>query len=173
MTDHGALLHNMSSPPRSVVKYDGLGASLPRGAVSENASVDSYRAPKVFGTAVRFVLPAALSRKGPRAVLKYLDIKAGADPEQQLCALIDQRAEVLPLPDGCVVIPTEPEHQAAFWCDPLTVLSVLSKCSATVWLRAKTPSVRAALARKRATLLIPPTFAVKLPKVESWPHHFS
>jgi hypothetical protein len=165
MTDHGALLHNMSSPPRSVVKYDGLGVSVPQGAVSEDATVDSYRAPNLFGVAVRFVLPVGMARKGPRALLKYLDIKVGADPDQQLSAQIDQRADELPLPDGCLVVPVEPGHQM-IWSDTLDVLAILAKCSASVWLRAKTPSVRSALARKRVSLLVPPTFIDKLPKAE-------
>ena len=163
MNDHGALLHNMSAPPRSVVKYAGL--SDLSGSRPGEAGTASSRAPEVFGTLVRFVLLDDLSRKGPPGLLRHLGTRVGAEPERQLCALIDQRAEELPLPDGCVVVPVEPDHQM-IWSDTLSVLAILAKCSATVWLRAKTPSVRSALARQRVSLLVPPAFAVKLPKAE-------
>jgi hypothetical protein len=166
MTDHGGLLHNMSSPPRSVVSYNGLGVSVPRGTVPEDASVGSRRASKLFGTAIRFVLPVGLAHDGPKGLLHQLDGKKGPDLEDKFRELIEQRADELPLPDGCLVIPVEPAHQMV-WSDTLTALTILSKCSATVWLRAKTPSLRAALARQRASLLVPPTFIDKLPKEET------
>jgi hypothetical protein len=161
MNDHGALLHNMSAPPRSVVKYAGLNnLSDP---APEGASPAASRAPEVFGTPIRFVLPGGLSRKGPAGLLRHLGVKPGAHPEEALCTLIDQRAEELPLPDGCVVVLVAPVHRVV-WSDTLAVLAVLTKCSAAVWLRAKTPSVRAALARREVSLLVPPSFAIHLPE---------
>jgi hypothetical protein len=77
--------------------------------------------------------------------------------------LIDERAAALPLPDGCAAIPPRVEHRILWW-DPLSALAVLAKCSAHVWLRAKTPSLAAAIARREVSLLIPPAFAARLPK---------
>ena len=160
MTDRGALLHNMSVPPSSVVKYAGLNdlsSSLDRSRSRINP-----RASDVFGTAVRFVVPDDVPREGARALLEYLGVSPGPRPEAQLCRLIDARARELPLPDGCVVV-TDGNRHRVIWNDLLSVLAVLAKCSSTVWLRAKTPSISSALARREATLLVPPGFANDLP----------
>lgn len=165
MTDNSALSHNMSAPPRSVVRYEGLGFSFQQEGRTKRADHVSNPSPKLFGMAVRFVLPVALSREEPAGLLEHLGINSSGNPEQKLSELIDRRAEELPLPDGCVVIPVEPHHQP-IWSDTLSALAVLAKCSAAVWLRAKTPSVRSALDRQRVSLLVPPEFAAKLPKEE-------
>jgi hypothetical protein len=164
MHDSGALLHNMSAPPKSVVKYSGLtDLATHRGPRASRATGIGSRGNGVFGTPVRFALPASLAGKSSAAVLGHLGVDAEADPELQLCALIDVRANELPLPDGCAVITALKEHRL-IWADALSALAILAKCSESVWLRAKTPSLNAARARTQVTLLVPPLFADRLPK---------
>lgn len=166
MGEHGRLLHNMSAPPKSVVKYAGLTGYAPvlrRGR--PDVSWPSFEAVGVFGTPVRFVLPACLAENSPARILQHLGVAAQPDPERQLAALLDARANELPLPDGCAVIPSTAE-QRVLWPDALSALAILAKCSSSVWLRAKRPAFNAALARREATLLVPPLFAQRLPKAE-------
>ena len=105
-----------------------------------------------------------LEASAPR-ILLWLGQDAGSRPEETLAHLIDERAAALPLPGGCAAIPPRLEHRILWW-DPLSALAVLAKCSAHVWLRAKTPSLAAAIARREVSLLIPPAFAAGLPKVQ-------
>jgi hypothetical protein len=63
-----------------------------------------------------------------------------------------------------VVITALGDHRM-IWPDALSALAILSKCSDSIWLRAKRPLLTAALVRRRATLLIPPHFANQLPEV--------
>jgi hypothetical protein len=162
LSDSGALLHNMSAPPKSVVKYSGLAdlASLRRPGGS---GVNGIQRKGVFGIPVRFALPSDLAGKSPADVLRHLGADAQPDPERQLCALINARANELPLPDGCAVIPALQGHRL-IWADALSALAILAKCSESIWLRAKTPALSAALARTQVTLLVPPLFAALLPK---------
>ena len=154
-----ALLHNMSAPPKSVVKYGGL-ADL-----SSAAGRNPLFAPLwsgVFGTTIRFVLPPDTSRAGPSGILRLLGIKPARDPGQQLCTLIDERAQELPVPDGCAVVPAAQSHRV-IWADVLSTLAVLTKCSDSIWLRTKSPAVQAGLLRQDVSLLVPPFFAARLP----------
>ena len=164
MRERCPLLHNMSTPPRSVVKYAGL-ADLAAGAGQTGAGVHwlPYDGIGVFGTPVRFALERELPWKSVEEVLERLGVVAGPDPEQQLAALVNARADELPLPDGCAVIPAKAEHRV-LWPDTLSALAILAKCSSHIWLRAKSPALNAALARRQATLLVPPAFARHLPK---------
>lgn len=164
MCDSGALLHNMSAPPKSVVKYSGL-ADLEILIDRDGARVTGKGARHngVFGTPVRFALPAALAGKSPADILRHLGIEAQPDPERQLCALIDARANELPLPEGCAVIAPLEAHRL-IWADALSALAILAKSSDAIWLRAKTPALNAALARTQVTLLVPPQFSDRLPK---------
>lgn len=166
MRDHGTLLHNMSAPPRSMVKYAGL-ADLAAGAAQTSAGVHwlPFEGIGVFGTPVRFTLDRELHWESLEEVLQFLGIEAGPGSEQQLAALVNARADELPLPDGCAVIPAKAEHRV-IWPDPLSTLAILSKCSNSIWLRAKSPALNAGLARRTATLLVPPAFARRLPKAE-------
>ena len=83
--------------------------------------------------------------------------------KRQLAALINTRAKELPLPDGCIVIPALACHPI-LWADTLSALSILAKCSDSIWLRDKTPALNAAIQHKQVTLLVPPMFASRLPK---------
>lgn len=161
MRDSGALLHNMSAPPKSVVKYSGL-ADLAT-VCSPGATGIGCKGNGVFGVPVRFALPADLAGKSPADVLRHLGADAQPDPERQLCALINARANELPLPEGCAVIAALEGHRL-IWADALSALAILAKSSDAIWLRAKTPALNTALARTQVTLLIPPLFAARLPK---------
>lgn len=160
-TDHGPLLHNMSAPPKSVVKYTGLAELGPMLEGDTDPSGTAGRG--VFGTPVRFDLPIALEGKLPGEILDSLGIAAEPDPDSHLVRLINARAAELPLPDGCLVIPAGPTHPR-LWSDALTALAILSKCSDTLWLRAKAPALLAARQRNSVSLLVPPNFAHQLPK---------
>jgi hypothetical protein len=157
--ENSALLHNMSAPPKSVVKYAGL-ADLATAA--GQTACRSSAGLGVFGTPIRFVLPANPSRFGPSGILRLLGIKPARDPKRQLCALIDERAQELPLPDGCAVVPATQGHRV-IWADVLSTLAVLTKCSDSVWLRTKSPALQAGLLRRDLSLLVPPFFATLLP----------
>ena len=164
MRDSGALLHNMSAPPKSVVKYSGL-ADLATVRVPGGSGVTGigFRGKGFFGIPVRFALPVELAGKSPADILRHLGADAQPDPERQLCALINARANELPLPEGCAVIAALEGHRL-IWSDALSALAILAKCSDAIWLRAKTPALNAALTRTQVTLLVPPLFAHRLPK---------
>lgn len=157
MDERAALLHNMSGPPHTVLKYAGLGALA--AAAGPGASEAKAPALTAFGTPVRVVLPAEVAGATPAEVLRRLGRAADAAPERALAALVDARAAQLPLPDGCVVIPARPEHPVFWPDDVLAALAVLAKSSGSVWLRARSPALSAALQRREATLLVPPRFA--------------
>ena len=162
--DRGALLHNMSAPPKSVVKYSGL-ADLAGTRSRGNSGVKDvrFKGSGIFGTPVRFALAQELAGASAAGILRHLGIDAQADAEQQLCELIDARANELPLPEGCAVIAALKSHRM-IWADALSALAILAKCSDSIWLRAKSPALKAALTRTQVTLLVPPLFASRLPK---------
>jgi len=167
------LLHNMSAPPKSVVRYEGLsGMATSRSPGGSGVTSVSFRGRNLFGTAIRFDLPPDWVGLGPLELLDRLrtqteglavDERPDADPARHLAALLNRRASELPLPDGCAVIPVRAAHQL-LWHDVLTVLAITSKCTETIWLRSKTPSLIAAVQRESVSLLVPPLFAEKLPE---------
>lgn len=167
MDERCALLHNMSGPPHTVVKYSGLAdlASLRSPGGSGVTSI-GFKNRGFFGTPVRFALPAGLCGQSPAEILRHLGIEPGADPAGQLAALIDARANELPLPHGCVVIHGNIDYRL-IWPDALSALAILAKSSDSIWLRAKHPALNAALSRSSVTLLVPPQFANHLPEVSS------
>ena len=158
------LLHNMSAPPKTIVKYSGLADLVEFGG--RRTVIDltlRSRAIGLFGTKVRFALPQELKGRSPGFLLRHLGVTALKDSARQLVALINKRASELPLPDGCAVIPALAEHPI-LWTDTLTALAVLTKCSDCIWLRDKSPALSTALQHKQVTLLVPPLFAGRLPK---------
>jgi hypothetical protein len=160
MTEHGALLHNMGAPPKTVVKYAGLRDITIPGSGTFPPGLHPLPLP---GVAVRFSLPAGLAGASASCILLRLGQDPGSAPEEMLAHLIDERAAALPLPDGCAAIAPRFQHRI-LWRDLLSVLAVLTKCSAHVWLRAKAPSLIAGIARRDVSLLIPPAFVARLPK---------
>ena len=163
-SDRSALLHNMSAPPKTVVKYSGLAdLATVSGPGGSGVAGIRFKGAGVFGVPVRFALPANLVGKSPADVLQHLGADPQSDPERQLCDLINERANQLPLPEGCAVIAALEDHRL-IWADALSALAILAKCSNAIWLRAKTPTLNAALTRTQVTLLVPPLFADRLPK---------
>ena len=185
-----SLLHNMSAPPKTVVKFSGLSSLAgPALAPARTHAQRKYTAPGRFGTLLRFELApewrtltptqmlarlAALGQTGaafeegsgdalgdpPSDALGDRPSEAqAADAAQRLAALIDAHARRLPLPPGCAVVASHPCH-AAPWGDPLTALAILSKCTDTVWLRDKQPSLTGSFERGAVSLLVPPGFDV-------------
>ena len=157
-----ALLHNMSTPPKTVVSYAGLG-ELVKTAQQGNPSLApvQFSYSGVFGMVLRFELPRALRGQSPETILKILKIAPQGEASRQLAALINARANTLSRPDGCVVVPERPDVRV-LWDDPISVLAVLAKASSSVWLRTKTPALHAAVQREQVTLLVPPVFAKTL-----------
>ena len=154
MSEAVPLLHNMSAPPRSVVKYAGLAAEAPNRRKTGLGDV--------FGTAVAFHLPPGLWRMGAKALLDVIGEGGGeGNPEGRLLRFIEARARDLPIPDGAVVIPTRPDHLAP-WPDALAAIAVITKSSDNIWLRGKFPRLSVLRNRRKVSLLIPPAFATKL-----------
>jgi hypothetical protein len=146
-----------------------------------------YTAKEFFGTPVRFAFDLAWTKLSAIEILNYLQVEvvtslpansqAGVDPSaeklkalstaraqaatRQLNALINQRAQAMPLPEGCAVIVPRPKHTVLF-ADLLSTLAVFSKCTESIWLRSKTPSLIAARGYQEVSLLIPPNFYEKL-----------
>lgn len=164
---HGGLLHNMSAPPKTTISWRGL-TSLrePPGSGQGDASILGPNPASIFGTPVRFSLSPAIAAKSPHGILLHLGCRRGPDPAAELRALIDTHAATLPLPAGCAVIGSLPDHLSP-WTDTLTVLAVLTKSSGSVWLRAKTPTLSALPASGSLSLLIPPAFATRIPGASS------
>src|SRR5688500_4055222 len=101
----------MSAPPKSVVKYAGLSVhATAAGCNAGGRGVD----PGVFGTPLRFALASGPSAHSPSGILRLLRIKPARDAGKHLCTLIDQRAQELPLPDGCAVIPIAEGHRVVW-----------------------------------------------------------
>lgn len=166
MRDHVSLLNNMSAPPKTIVAFTGLGFAVQVPSAKASSSHESAvrQCTEAFGTVLHFTLDAAMSARTPRTVLRLLHAKPGSDPENTLTALIDARAAELPLPSGLLVVPPDARGiHRVLWPDLLSVMAVLTKCSNHVWLRAKNPSLSAALTRRTVCLFVPPTLQHCLP----------
>ena len=166
MNEQPALLHNMSAPPKTVVKYSGL-SELARtsGPGGSGVAGVTFKGREIHGTPVRCMLGSSYAGRTPEKLLAALGHEPVADVERRLAELINARAQELPLPDGCVVIAGRSDA-LVIWQDPLAALAILAKCSDYVWLRAKTPAIHAALRRNTVTLLIPPQFAARIPELQ-------
>jgi hypothetical protein len=166
-TDVYPLLFNMGAPPKTVVKFEGLGGLVrsPDSGGGGTAPLDPAGR-QTFGTPVRFVLPPEWHRLKTAGLLRKIDpaskLRAAEARALRITTLIEQRADALPLPEGCVVIPSDETHPV-LWDDGLTALAVLAKCTDTVWLRGRAPSLASAFERGKVSLLVPPAFAVHLP----------
>ena len=158
MRDHANLLHNMSSPPSSVIKYGGLSGLL-KGDGSEGGLKPAH--PDAFGCFVAFRLPTGMPVRSPAMILDYLGEQKGQDAKETLLKLVERRAAELPLPDACLVKTCEHSHPNP-WPDPLAAMAIITKSSANIWLRTKAPSLYALARRNSVSLLLPRSFAVHL-----------
>ena len=163
------LLHNMSAPPKTVVKYAGLeGLAKQSGPGGSGVTGLKYTNPVINGLAVRFVLPTEFIGQDPEKVLRLLKIDRSdqfSAAESQLVALINHRADELPLPEGCAVMAVNDSH-GVIWPDALSALAILTKCTDSIWLRSKTPSLASIKGKSSLSLLVPPLFTKQLPKVK-------
>ena len=163
------LLHNMSAPPKTVVKYAGLeGLAKQSGPGGSGVTGLKYTNRVVNGLPVRFVLPTEFIGQGPEKILRLLKIDRSdqfSTAESQLIALINHRADELPLPQGCAVMAAHDSH-GVIWPDALSTLAILTKCTDSIWLRSKTPSLASVKGKSSLSLLVPPLFTKQLPKVK-------
>lgn len=157
--EHASLLHNMSAPPKTVVQFEGLRAL-------KGLAKAKDQAPALHGRAFRFRVDAGLFELKPARLLQAVDpasrVRVHGRAEQLLVQRIEQRAQELALPDGCLVVKPQDAHLVG-WPDLLTALAVLTKCTDTVWLRAKSPSLEVARSRLDVSLLVPPGFVSRIP----------
>ena len=163
------LLHNMSAPPKTVVKYAGLeGLAKQSGPGGSGVTGLKYTNPVINGLAVRFVLPTEFIGQDPEKILRLLKIDRSdqfSTAESQLVALINNQADELPLPEGCAVMAVNDSH-GVIWPDALSALAILTKCTDSIWLRSKTPSLVSIKGKPSLSLLVPPLFTNQLPKVK-------
>ena len=159
MNDHEELLQNMSSPPKTVIKYAGL-SGLKKSGHLGGPGVTSVGCAheSIFGSFVAFRLPREMRKWTAAPILEYLGIEVGENAEKTLIGLIEHRATELPLPDGCVVKPCDESHPSP-WPDMLAALTIITKSSANVWLRSKTPTLSRIRKHRSISLLLPPAFA--------------
>ena len=104
--DASPLLHNMSAPPKSVVRYSGLsGLAQQSGPGGSGVTSLRYSNAGQHGACVRFELAAHLRLDSPTDILVSLGLaqkSTSADStDRYLVQLINQRAAELPLPEGC------------------------------------------------------------------------
>ncbi len=162
MNEAPSLLHNMSSPPRSTVSYSGLSGRMDEAGLDEKGTSGSRKGNSEFGTGLVFRLPEKVRGFTARYLLPLCtNGESGGTSEKNLLRLIEARASELSLPEGAVVIPVR-EHHLEIYTDLLSALAVLTKCSASVWLRAKSPRLSTLKVRREISLLIPPSFAQNL-----------
>ena len=169
--DPTALLHNMSAPPKSVVRYSGLsGLAQQSGPGGSGVTSLRYRNVGQHGSCVRVELAAHLKLDSATDILACLGLAHGSTSAdaatRHLVQLINQRATELPLPEGCAVVKSLQSHET-FWSDPLAALAVLTKCTDTVWLRGKAPTLSNLAQRRNVSLLVPPDFLEQLKKAIS------
>ena len=167
--DTRQLLHNMSAPPKTVVKYAGLeGLAKQSGPGGSGVTGLKYTNPVMNGLAVRFVLSTEFIGQDSEKILRLLKIDRTdqfSTAESQLVALINHRADELPLPQGCAVMAAHDSH-GVIWPDALSTLAILTKCTDSIWLRSKTPSIASVKGKPSLSLLVPPLFTNQLPKVK-------
>jgi hypothetical protein len=157
-----SLAHNMSVPPKTVVRYQGLDSLCGYiGFGGSGVGMLKYSSAGPHGFKVRFRLPPDFEVGDAARIWAALGHGAVPDPDAALVALIEDRARDLPLPDACAVTPRT-GRRMPFAGDVLAALAILTKCSARVWLRSKTPNLTTLHGRRDVTLLIPPTYRDRL-----------
>ena len=171
MSEASPLLHNMSAPPKSVVRYSGLsGLAKQTGPGGTGVASVHYGSSHHLGIAVRFELPPMLiDVAAPLEILKRLglphdEVKDGP-ADKHLNRLINERANHLPLPEGCAVIQGLQAHPE-IWDDPLATIAALTKSTDTVWLRGKSPTLSNLQRRRCISLLVPPGFVSRIKEIK-------
>lgn len=141
----GNLLHNMSVPSRSVISFSG---------VERSASKKIWQVASKEPQIIAFRVNSKDKKCAPLDILTDIGVTVTSSPESTLKKLIDERANELPLPDGCAVIEYRPDHVQK-WQDELAQLAVVCKSSSSVWLRFKEPRLSLIDERRSVSLFLP------------------
>jgi len=145
--DIADILRNMSVPPGSIVRYEGL--SGPTSAATRAATTTgrfvAFRAPQ---------WPASLTLEG---LFQMLHRPMPVDLESAVTAMIERRATELRLPDGALLVEHQADHHCP-WPDLLSFLVATTKSSGRVWLRSKRPSLSRIAGSRSLSMFIPPLF---------------
>jgi len=150
-----------------VVRYAGLaltGADADLGGGV--ARGDDHRKTGVVGRIIAFRVEGRLKGLSHGQILRRIGHDPGDGPTRTLIGLIEQRASELQLPDGAVVVPHLPGHPCP-WPDLLSLIAIVTKSSAHVWLRSKEPRLTRIGEPRAVSLLVPPTFAADIPETVS------
>lgn len=152
---HHRYAHNMSAPPRTTVSYQGLSALQEPG----------YSGAATSGSRVglRLALPAKFPTL-PARILGTLGQPRARDAAAALEALIEQHSTQLPIPDGCLVLPTRQSAEELI-AAPLTTLAAITKSSEVVWLRGKLPRLERLNCLTAITLWLPVAAANELKEI--------
>lgn len=133
-----ALLHNMSAPPRTVIRY---------------------KAASPAGSRLLFQLPPGLGSGRPSALLTHLTgeqwTRTDAEAEAELRQRVNESAARLPFPPAVIVAGQEDGADPVD--DLLTVYTVLAKSSDRVYLRDKEPNLTRIHPGRRVVLRLPET----------------
>ena len=146
MKEHANLLHNMCVPSKSVIRYESMDFASKR----RTKKYDRFMKQRIVAFKLKSRSLPGLSDE----LIRDVGADHGNDHIQTLVELINKRAQELPLPDGCLVIPYSTDHAQA-WTDELSQLAVLCKSSSSVWLRAKETNLTAIEARQAVSLFLP------------------
>ncbi|HEB52965.1 MAG TPA: hypothetical protein ENI87_06900 [bacterium] len=123
---------------------DGYDATVREGAPPPLYSPDPLGDPALFGTAIAFPLSTDESRLSPSKLLRLVepDFKPRriVVREARLVELINQRARELPLPAACPILHNM-RNPVPCQADLLTRLTVFTKCTNSVWLLRRAPSL--------------------------------
>jgi hypothetical protein len=129
-----ALLHNMSAPPRTVIRH---------------------KAAAPAGRTLLFRLPEEIPNTGPEGLLAHLTGTSwtSSDAEDELRRRVNEYAVQLALPPATLVIDTA--YAAEPVDDLLAVYTVLAKSSERVYLRDKEPNLARIEPGRRVVLRLP------------------
>jgi len=131
-----ALLHNMSTPPSTVIKHQTV-------------------APP--GCTLLFQLPPGFRWAGPGPLLTRLtgrQWRRATQAEAELRRLLNEQAAQLPLPPAALVAGSAEGAKAVE--DLLAICTVLAKSSDRVYLRDKEPNLRRIASERRVVFRLPP-----------------
>ena len=111
-----------------------------------------------YGRGIVFKLPPSIKNVGAAALLKQLGDDSGAKgakAEQRLAELIDENAQCLELPDAALIADQQRTNDDSS-TTLIDILTVLSKASGRLFLRAKTPNLQTIAPERQVVVILPP-----------------
>ena len=133
-----ALLHNMSAPPRMVIRHKAVAPA---------------------GSTLLFRLPPGARNSGPSGLLARLTgrrwTRGNPAAEAELRRRVNEHAARLPLPPAALI--ADSADEAGLVNDLLAVYAVLAKSSDRVYLRDKEPNLSRITPGRRVVLRLPGT----------------